>query len=387
MEYISTVDAAKKWDVSTRNVQRLLAEKRIGGARKMGGVWLIPAQAKKPIDPRKARKQADYRQSAYILFTTTPLPKGDVETAVASMEQPYRALAEADIAYRRGNPEPAKEFWRHTGFGSALKLSAASLATVAAISSGDYALYDEIAGFLKERAAKENSAEKKALLSLPGVLAAVGMVARNMAPQWLKSCDFSLFPPELTPFLLYLHAMHLRAVSDFASLLSVARATYLLCEKENTFTWLDIYLLLLSAIASYGMGDENGAETYLSKALDLGIPCGFIMPFADSLSEFGGLLEKLIIRKYPKLLAPITALWKTSFANWIHFHNTFTKENITTILTSQEYQAARLISHGATYREAARRMNLSVGRFNNVILEVYSKLYIQKKNQLRDFVL
>lgn len=68
------------------------------------------------------------------------------------------------------------------------------------------------------------------------------------------------------------------------------------------------------------------------------------------------------------------------------FHNRFTSENLTTILTPQEYQLARQIARGASYAEAARRMNLSVGRVKNILLDVYGKLCISKRSQLAHFV-
>ena len=43
---------------------------------------------------------------------------------------------------------------------------------------------------------------------------------------------------------------------------------------------------------------------------------------------------------------------------------------------------ARHIAHGATYAEAARQMNLSVGRVKNILLDVYAKLCINKRSQL-----
>ena len=85
-------------------------------------------------------------------------------------------------------------------------------------------------------------------------------------------------------------------------------------------------------------------------------------------------------------VAAITALWSRSFINWMTFHNRFTSENITTILTPQEYQLARHIAYGASYAEAARQMHLSVGRVKNILLEVYGKLYIKKRSQLAPFV-
>lgn len=386
MDYISTLEAAARWGVSLRNVQRLLRENRIPGAKKYSGAWLLPADAQKPLDPRIARNRGK-GTPPYSFPTAIPLPRNNPDGALKTISGAYRALAAADLAYRRGDPEPAKECWKRTGCRDETKLSAASLATAAAISSGDYALYYEIDSFLKGCMAKASSDEARALLSLPETLASVSMAANDMTPNWLKRCDFSLFPIELTPFLLYLYMLHLRNTGEYAALLHTANTARLLCAQTHTFTWLDLYVLLLAAAASFGLGDEAQTTAYLCDALELGLPCGFIMPFADTLGAFGGLSERLLSQRYPAQLAPINGLWSRSFKNWMHFHNRFTKENITTILTAQEYQAAHYLVRGATYAEAARCMNLSVGRIKNLLLDVYAKLHIQKKEQLKAFIL
>ena len=41
MEYISAPEAAKKWGISERRVQKLCAENRIPGVSKLGYMWLI----------------------------------------------------------------------------------------------------------------------------------------------------------------------------------------------------------------------------------------------------------------------------------------------------------------------------------------------------------
>jgi len=52
MDYISATEAAEKWGVTPRQVQRLLASSRIPGAKKCGNSWVIPAGAEKPGDSR-----------------------------------------------------------------------------------------------------------------------------------------------------------------------------------------------------------------------------------------------------------------------------------------------------------------------------------------------
>ena len=53
MEYMSCPEAAKKWGISERRVQKLCEENRIPGISKIGYMWLIPQNAEKPKDNRK----------------------------------------------------------------------------------------------------------------------------------------------------------------------------------------------------------------------------------------------------------------------------------------------------------------------------------------------
>jgi len=52
MEYITTTQVSEKWNISRRRVSKLCSEGRINGAKLIGNVWLIPENAKKPIDLR-----------------------------------------------------------------------------------------------------------------------------------------------------------------------------------------------------------------------------------------------------------------------------------------------------------------------------------------------
>ncbi len=51
-EYMTVQEAAKKWELSERRVQKLCAEDRIDGVVHLSRVWLIPKGAEKPIDGR-----------------------------------------------------------------------------------------------------------------------------------------------------------------------------------------------------------------------------------------------------------------------------------------------------------------------------------------------
>lgn len=52
-EYMTVQEAAKLWGLSERRVQKLCAENRIDGVVHLSRVWLIPKEAKKPVDARR----------------------------------------------------------------------------------------------------------------------------------------------------------------------------------------------------------------------------------------------------------------------------------------------------------------------------------------------
>lgn len=51
-EYMSVKEAAEKWGISERRIQKLCEEKRIEDVVRFGRAWAIPKMAEKPIDGR-----------------------------------------------------------------------------------------------------------------------------------------------------------------------------------------------------------------------------------------------------------------------------------------------------------------------------------------------
>ncbi|MBQ8902160.1 MAG: Fic family protein [Bacilli bacterium] len=57
MEYMTTQEAVKKWNISERRIRQLLQDGRIEGAIKIGNVWNIPIDANKPFDKRSIKEE------------------------------------------------------------------------------------------------------------------------------------------------------------------------------------------------------------------------------------------------------------------------------------------------------------------------------------------
>ena len=81
MEYIKVSKAAEKWGISTRRVRILCAEGKIEGVTRKGNLYMIPANAQKPVDGRLAKSSllSLVAQKKEKLSSMRPLTQGEVE--------------------------------------------------------------------------------------------------------------------------------------------------------------------------------------------------------------------------------------------------------------------------------------------------------------------
>ena len=80
MEYIRAAKAAEKWGISARRVRILCAEGKIPGVVRKGNLYMIPADAQKPLDGRRTRAGilAEIEQKKARLNEMRPLTSGEV---------------------------------------------------------------------------------------------------------------------------------------------------------------------------------------------------------------------------------------------------------------------------------------------------------------------
>ncbi len=57
MDFLTTAEYAKIWNISQRRVAIYCKEGRIAGAVLKGKTWLIPENTQKPEDPRRVQKK------------------------------------------------------------------------------------------------------------------------------------------------------------------------------------------------------------------------------------------------------------------------------------------------------------------------------------------
>lgn len=393
MQYISVLEASEKWGVSLRQVQRLLADGRIPRSKKYGRSWMIPDDAEKPLDPRRERGLSWQLMSSdigqVIEATSVPMPSNNPDLIFKLVkDERVRLQYEAEIAYLRGDFARVVRCYKKTEGDEASKLRASLVVVAAVISLGDYQAYTEIEANLKSCIKVNTGNDLSIIADLALASVAVSVVAPNMIPDWLKNGDFSAFPVQVKPpYLLYLRAKYLLYIGQYEAALAVAQTALAFSLREPGITFSEIYLRVICALACHCLERADEAKCWLLEAMRVALPHGFITPFAESVSDFGGLVEECLEQAFPEHYDAVIRQWKRAVKNWITFHNKFAKDNITLILSLREYHLAQLVARRVPYVKIAKQYNISVGRLKNIMLEIYEKLFISGRDELAKYVL
>lgn len=395
MDYITAREAAGKWGVSGRSINYYLTAGRIPGAVKKGMLWLIPANAQRPADKRRrgsplpgqARPLSD---DLYAIIAATSVlmpdhnPDGILDIACG---EGARIYYEAEIAYLRGDFARAMGCFYRTEGDETARLHVSTIAVGAAISMGDYQAYMQVENYLNRCVKNSSDSVVAAMAELALSTAAVSCLAANMASEWLKEGDLSPVPVQMRAFALYLRAKYLQCTGRYEAMLSVAQTALALSEPERGISPAILYLRLCCAMACHALGQEEDARRHLLTAMRIALPHGFISPFAEAVTVLGGHVERCLEQEFPDHYDAVLVQWKRIFSNWVTFHNQFTKDNITDILTLREYHIAVLISRRVPYARVAEQHCVSVGRLKNIIQDIYGKLFITSRNELARYVL
>lgn len=389
MKYLSTAETAKRWGMSIRNVQRLLQETRIQGAEKCGAIWLIPEDADKPDDPRRKERSLGANYLPYI-FVNNMVDYRTTENKIEFAGRFSKTIIEQldmEIKYLRGDFEHILDYAFGVDIYEETFLCAATIGMAAAISTGDYESYVRLETTVKEIQKKISDPQKIKMIQTSLTTVAVSMYVSSTVPQWIKDCDFEGYPVEGRTWGIYLHAKYLQNLREYKKLFATANIALALSSIPGVIKSEDIYLRLMCASAAYSLNQLEKTDKLLLDTMKIALPYNLITPFAENLTAFGGRLEQLLQRHYPEYYKKIVEQWDRTFHHWIRFHNQFAKDNVTLILSRREYQLACFLVNGLSYTEAAERMNLSLGRVRNMISDIYGKLYINKRQELAQYLL
>lgn len=257
MEYITAQEAARKWGISVRLVQKYCAGGRIRGVVKFGQSWGIPENAVKPSDPRGKKEKNQGTAAGGELFSgLMPLmnsafePGHCLEVIEVMEDGSEKDIAMAEYYYFSGQPEQAVEAAEVylTSPDTGARLSACLIYAYANLSAGNiqharHAL-DEIRNTLA--AGEEKNACVHAIEAFVTFVSSV--LLHFPLPDSIPPTEAFLLdlPPGVRAFALYTMAHYLYLKEEYGKSAGIAEAT--LAMGADKYPIPAIYLHLVAVM-------------------------------------------------------------------------------------------------------------------------------------------
>ncbi len=388
MEYIGITEISQKWGLTPRNVQRLCACGRIEGATRLGRAWMIPKDAKKPVDGRTkeargiATNETDMplpRKTPFLYMTDLYHTPGTADAVGESLAYNHeaRVLFEAEIAYARGEIEKVYEsasylLGKHSGF-YAIQ-SAGMLLALCAIWRGDLSMWRRAKIHMAE--AKIGNDRDRDIISLAITAVDSMLYDTTSFPEWFKIGNFEPIHPEALTAAKVYYAKYLYATGyalatkqlqiDGMQGLSLMSVLPLSIEPMISQALADrsivaeIYLRMTCATIYHNVGRDAEASRHIDRAVALALPDRLYGLLAEYGRPLDTLLEQRLMSIDTQVYAEVKSLYKIYNAGWSRLSSSVRGKEITTTLTLKEREVAKLAAFGMSNPEIAKKLNMSL---------------------------
>ena len=399
MDYISIDEAAKKWGLSKRFVQVLCANGRIEGATHLGRAWMIPHNAKKPIDGRTkaARSKRDVdmplpRKTPFLYMTdlyNTPGTADDVGESLAYNHE-ARVLFEAEVAYSRGEIDKVYDIanyllHKHSGF-YAIQ-SAGMLLAQCAIWKGDINMWRKAKVHIAEAPAKNDYDRDVMQLAI----SAVDIMVYNVEsfPEWFTKGRFDpihkdAYPAAKVYYAKYLYALGYAVAMGLVkvegtqglyimSVISFSVEPMISWARANNTIMAEIYLRLTCAAIYHNCGKDEDAIYHIDKAIELALPDKFYGVLAEYCRALDTLMEKRLSLIDEEAWKEVKKLYKIYNEGWSKLSGAVRGKTILTTLSNKEREVAKLAAFGMGNQEIADHLHLSLSVVKQAVRVVSEK--------------
>lgn len=376
MDYISIDEAAKKWGLSKRFVQLLCSNGRIEGATHLGRAWMIPHDAKKPIDGRtkaaRSKRDADMplpRKTPFLYMTdlyNTPGTADDVGESLAYNHE-ARVLFEAEVAYSRGEIDKVYDIanyllHKHSGF-YAIQ-SAGMLLAMCAVWKGDIEMWRKAKIHISEAPAKNDNDRDVMQLAI----SAVDIMVYNVEsfPEWFKKGRFEpihkdAYPAAKVYYAKYLYALGYAVAMGLVkvdgtqglyimSVISFSVEPLISWARANNTIMAEIYLRLTCAAIYHNCGKDEDAIYHIDKAIELALPDKFYGVLAEYCRALDSLMEKRLSLIDEGAWKEVKKLYKIYNEGWSKLSGAVRGKTILTTLSDKEREVAKLAAFGMAIR-------------------------------------
>ena len=399
MDYISIDEAAKKWGLSKRFVQVLCARGRIEGATRLGRAWMIPHNAKKPMDGRtkaaRSKRDGDMplpRKTPFLYMTDLYHTPGTADAVGESLAYNHEAqvLFEAEVAYSRGEIDKVYDIAnyllsKHSGF-YAIQ-SAGMLLAMCAIWKGDIHMWRRAKIHISEAPAKNDYDRDVMQLAI----SAVDIMVYNVEsfPEWFKKGRFEpihkdAYPAAKVYYAKYLYALGYAVAMGLVkvegtqglyimSVISFSVEPMISWARANNTIMAEIYLRLTCAAIYHNCGKDEDAIYHIDKAIELALPDKFYGVLAEYCRALDSLMEKRLSLIDEGAWKEVKKLYKIYNEGWSKLSGAVRGKTILTTLSDKEREVAKLAAFGMGNQEIADHLHISLSVVKQAVRIVSEK--------------
>ena len=398
MEYIAVREAARRWSISERLVQKLCAQGRIDGAEKFGGSWRIPASARKPSDPRRAESPDPATRPCrasgchdLMPLMNTPFAPGHCLEFVESLEDgPRKTIARAEYAYFSGDAEKAVELAAGSLESSSpeIRLSACLICAYANLALGSISRARSALDRARSSVTSPHAQTSPELRALAAFIAQASSVLLHLpVPEGMPEARevLPLLPPGLRSFACYVQAHQLYLQEEHEKSLGLVLGVFAM--QDEVYPIPAIYLHLVAVMDLMALRRQDEAREHLLAAWDIARPDDLIEAFGEHHGLLGGMLEAVIKPAWPEDFKRVIDITYRFSAGWRRVHNPDTGHDVADNLTTTEFAVSMLAARGWTNQEIAEHMGISVNTVKSYISSSLQKLGITRRQDLKRFML
>lgn len=399
--YITAKQAAELWKITPRRVQEMCRNGEIEGVTRHGREWLIPVNATRRTQGGKAVEQIEKKsadQSIYGGMTDTyklPGSAAEVMMSLAGNETAYDIFA-CQLYFYRGEYKNsialAEKLASDDVKNVSHRIAAGIQLMLGSIYTGDIKLWRRGRDYIANTAC-ENEYQKNAV----DFWLACGTNALTDAtyyPEWFKRGDFTRLPPNNYAVASYHYVKYLYVVCSQDSEQAIEIMHTMPRIIEPLISWvcltrsvlMEIYLRLLCALAYHICGRDESAIPHIDRAISLALPDKLYTPFAEYRRRFGFLMDDRILLQSKTALADIKTASKMLVEGWTALHNEVLGKNVSSSLSTREWQAARLATYGLSNKEIAERMGVTVNAVKQALRMAMDKTGAESRSEIAKYL-
>lgn len=243
---------------------------------------------------------------------------------------------------------------------------------------------DTIQECIKKEFASPTSKEHQAYCVFAGYLGAVLLHLPTDGLPDMKNYIADL-PHGLRVYASYVMAHDFYLQGEYGKALGTCNTTLVFC--DGTYPISMIYLYCMVAMCEISLKHQKEAQEALLAAWHMAAKDELLEPFIEHHGLLQGLLESTVRKENPEIYKKMSEAVIAFSRGWMAVHNPNSDRNVTDALTTMEFSIAMLACRNWSNQEIADHLGISLNTVKHYLTDIFDKLHVRKRDELRDFVL